>query len=94
MFTLQVLNPVALCEGDTKSSGAAPRPRSLDGLTVGLMWNSKRGGDTALDKAGELISNRYKNVKVVRYNGTKPFDKKLLEKATQECDVFVGPSAD
>ena len=94
MFTLEVLNPVARSEGETKVSGAARRPRSLDGLTLGLLWNSKRGGDIALAKAGELVSNKYKNVKVIRYDGTMPCEKELMERARQECDIFIGSSAD
>ena len=94
MFTLEVLNPVARSEGETKVSGAARRPRSLDGLTLGLLWNSKRGGEVALVKAGELIRNKYKNVKVIRYDGTMPCEKALMERAKQECDVFIGSSAD
>jgi len=94
MFTLEVLNPVARSEGETKVSGAARRPRSLDGLTLGLLWNSKRGGEVALVKAGELIRNKYKNVKVIRYDGTMPCEKELMERARQECDVFIGATGD
>ena len=96
MFTLEVLNPVARTEGETKRvvSKAARRSRSLDGLTLGLLWNSKRGGEIALDKAGELIRSRYKDVKVIRYDGTMPCEKQLMEKAKQECDIFIGSSGD
>jgi len=94
MFTLEVLNPVAQSEGETKVSGAARRPRSLDGLTLGLLWNSKRGGEIALVKAGELVRNKYKNVKVIRYDGSMPCEKGLMERARQECDVFVGSTGD
>ena len=94
MFTLEVLNPVAQSEGEGKASGSARRPRSLDGLTLGLLWNSKRGGDIALAKAGELVSNKYKNVKVIRYDGTMPCEKELMERARQECDIFIGSTGD
>ena len=96
MFTLEILNPVAQSEGETSKivSKAARRPRSLDGLTLGLLWNSKRGGDIALDKAGELVKNKYQNVKVIRYDGTMPCEKKLMERARQECDVFIGSTGD
>ncbi|HJN86421.1 MAG: hypothetical protein QF714_11915 [Dehalococcoidia bacterium] len=94
MFTLEVLNPVAQSEGEIKVSGTARRPRSLDGLTLGLLWNSKRGGEIALVKAGELISNRFKDVKVIRYDGSMPCDKELMERAKQECDVFIGSTGD
>jgi hypothetical protein len=94
MFTLEVLNPVAGSEGDIKVSKAARRPRSLDGLTLGLLWNSKRGGDIALVKAGELVRSKYQNVKVIRYDGSMPCEKKLMERAKQECDVFIGSTGD
>lgn len=94
MFTLQVLNPVAQSEGETKVSGIARRPDSLDGLTLGLLWNAKRGGEIALRKAGELICNKYKNVTVIRYDGSMPCEKELMERAKQECDVFVGSTGD
>ena len=69
-------------------------PVSLDGLTLGLIWNAKRGGDVALVKAGELISDKYQNVKVNRYDSTRPCEKKLLARAMQECDVFIVSTGD
>ena len=94
MFALEVLNPAAKTEGIIKVSKAAPRPNSLDALTLGLIWNSKRGGELALTKAGELISNKYKNVKVNRYDGSMPCEKELLKRAQQECDIFIGSTGD
>ncbi|MDP6549062.1 MAG: hypothetical protein QF659_03185 [Dehalococcoidia bacterium] len=94
MFTLEVLNPVAQSEGEIKVSGAAHRPRSLDDLTLGLLWNSKRGGEIALVKAGELIRNKFKDVKVIRYDGSMPCEKALMERAKQECDIFIGSTGD
>ena len=94
MFTLEVLNPVAQSEGEIKVSGTARRPRSLDGLTLGLLWNSKRGGEIALNKAGELISNKFKDLKVIRYDGSMPCERGLMERAVQECDVFIGSTGD
>ena len=94
MFTLEVLNPVAQSEGETKLSKAARRARSLDGMTLGLIWNSKRGGELALMKAGELVSNKYKDVKVIRYDGSMPCEKELMQKARQECDIFIGSTGD
>ncbi len=94
MFAFEVLNPVARTEGVIKVSRAAPRPNSLDALTLGLIWNSKRGGELALTKAGELISNKYQNVKVIRYDGSMPCEKELLQRAQQECDIFIGSTGD
>lgn len=72
MFNLEILSPLGQNAGDSNIGVAARRPNTLDGLTLGLLWNSKRGGDIALAKAGELISRRYKNVKVIRYDGSMP----------------------
>ena len=94
MVTMEVLDPVAKSEGETKVSEAARRPKSLDGLKLGLLWNSKRGGEVALDKAGELIKGRYKNVTVIRYDGSMPCEKELMKRAEQECDVFIGSTGD
>ena len=94
MFTLEVLNPNAQTEGDIKVSGAARRSKSLDGLTLGLVWNGKRGGEVALKKAGDLIKNRYQDVNVVFYNGTQPCEKKLIAQAIKECDIFIGSTGD
>lgn len=94
MFTLEVLDPVANSAGETKVTGAARRRDSLDGLTLGLLWNSKRGGDIALNKAGEFIKSKYKNLNVIRYDGSIPCDKSLLEKAQRECDIFIGSTGD
>ena len=94
MFALDVLNPVAKTEGVIKVSKAAPRPGSLDGLTLGLIWNSKRGGELALTTAGDLIRNQYRNVKVIRYDGSMPCEKELLKQAKQECDIFIGSTGD
>ncbi len=94
MVTLEVFNPNAMCEGDLKVSSAAHRPSSLDGLTLGLLWNGKRGGEVALKKAGDLVSSNYRNVKVIRYDGSMPCEKELLKRARQECDIFIGATAD
>ncbi len=94
MFTLEVLNPVAQSQGETNVTAIARRPGTLDGLTLGLIWNSKRGGEIALLKAAELISNKFKNVKVIRYDGSMPCENDLIERAKQESDIFVGSTGD
>jgi len=53
MYTLDVLAPEAVMQGELEGFGAAPRSPSLAGKRVGLVWNAKRGGDIALDRVGE-----------------------------------------
>ncbi len=94
MYTLEVLNPDAVMQGQIESHEMAPRDPSLAGKRVGLIWNAKRGGDIALDRAGEQIKKRYPDVEVIRFDGNMPCAPDLLEKAMQECDVFVGSTGD
>lgn len=94
MTELRVLNPEAVSQGDLKIFPPAPRPPTLDGKTIGLLWNDKRGGDVALLKLGKLIQQRYKDVKLVHYQGPRGYPKSLLEKAFEECDVFLGSTGD
>lgn len=94
MYNLDILHPVADAQGDHEISNPAPRPSSLDGLNVGLVWNAKRGGLEALDRTGELISNRYSGVTVRRYEGSQPCREDLLKQAIAESDVIVGSTGD
>ena len=58
MYRLEVMNPVAPVLGDVEATPPAPRPDSLEGKTIGLVWNGKANGDVALKRAGELIRRR------------------------------------
>ena len=93
MALLEVLNPVAATHAP-EAARLSPRPRSLEGKTVGLVWNGSPNGDVALKRVGELIQTRVKNVSVKFYSGTVPLHKALLQKAQQECDVGIGLTAD
>jgi hypothetical protein len=96
VFTLEVMNPVAGTQADQQTTTFEPAKRrgSLEDLTVGLIWNSKRGGELALDHTGRLLQGCYKNLRVIRYDGSMPCDKALLARARSECDVFVGSTGD
>lgn len=94
MYTLEVLNPEAVMQGDLQGIKPASRPSTLAGKRVGLVWNAKRGGDVALDRVGEQIRRKFPNVEVRRYDGNFPCPPDLLAKALEECDVFVGSSGD
>lgn len=94
MAKLTTLNPVAELQQPTVQSDIAPRPRSLDGLRVGLVWNRKRGGDAVLNRVGEELSKRYKNVSLKLYEGGIPAPSTVLDAAAEESDVVVGSSSD
>jgi hypothetical protein len=53
MSRLEILNPVArTMEFSVKP---APRLRDWTGVTIGLYWNIKAGGDCALDRTEQLL---------------------------------------
>jgi len=72
----------------------ATRPKSLDGLKIGLVWNRKRGGDAVLTRVGEELSSQYKNIELKLYEGGIPAPTAVLDQAAQESDVVVGSSSD
>jgi hypothetical protein len=41
-------------------------PASLEGKTVMLRWNGKHNGDLFLDRVGELLKEKVKDVKIVK----------------------------
>ncbi|MDA0597628.1 MAG: hypothetical protein O2921_00235 [Chloroflexi bacterium] len=94
MEKLVTLNPVAEMQLLAVQTDIAPRPKSLDGLKIGLVWNRKRGGDAVLTRVGEELSKQYKNVSVKLYEGGIPAPTAVLDQAAEESDVVVGSSSD
>ena len=95
MHLLEVLNPVAQQRGLMNSLGINERPETLDEKVVGLIWSGTHGGDVALKRAGEMIQERFKNVKVNFYTGGNyPAPPPIVKQAGEECDVVIGATAD
>ena len=72
-----------------------PRPRSLDGLTVGLLDISKARGDRFLDRLEALLGER--GARVRRYKKptfTKPAPIDLRRQIASECGAVVEALAD
>lgn len=68
MARLEVLNPVAkTMEFSVKP---APRLRDWGGVTLGLYWNMKAGGDAALDRAEQLLGERFPGLRFKRCTGS------------------------
>jgi hypothetical protein len=90
---LQVLDPTA----DVYGEGVEPlsaRLTSLEGKTLGLVWNAKPNGDVALKRTGELISERVPGLTVRFYSGSLPCSPELLRQAAEECDAVLACTAD
>ena len=95
MYLLEVSNPVANQRGMMNVLKPNARPSTLDGKTVGLLWSGTHGGDLALNRAGELIQQKYKNVTVNFYTGGNyPSPPPIVKQAAEECDVVIGATAD
>ena len=94
MYQLEVVNPVSPQQGEVSAFAYAPRPSSLEGKVIGLMWNGKAHGDDALKRAGELIKQRVPSVDIRFYSGALPFPDPIRNKAISEIDVAIGCTAD
>ena len=94
MYQLNVLNPVAPVLGEVNATPLAPRPSSLEGKTIGLVWNGKANGDVALKRAGELLQERLPGVSVKFYSGALPTPEFIMDQAKQEVDVAICCTAD
>lgn len=62
--TWTVLNPEGAIQ--VESLQLNPHPTSLEGKTVGLLWNSKENGDNFLNTIAEELEKNVKDVKVVK----------------------------
>ncbi len=95
MHLLEVLNPVAQQRGVINAFHASSRPDTLDNKTVGLLWSGTHGGDLALNRAGEMLQERFNNVSVNFYTGGNyPAPPEIVKQAGEECDVVIGATAD
>jgi len=84
----------------TAELGAADReplakPKSIEGLTIGLLDISKARGDVFLDRIDAQMQQR--GVKTLRFKKptfTRPAPTELLQEIAQQCDVIVEGLAD
>ncbi len=70
-------------------------PRSLEGLTAGLLDIRKRQGDKLLDRLEVLLSQRgIRGGRYAKPTYTKPAPAGVIEQVTGECDVIIEGLAD
>jgi hypothetical protein len=91
-----LLDPTS--EGLKDEYGLAPRKfRSLDGVRLGLLGNSKLNADKVLEAVGELISQRYA-VETVYHRMKPSFSRPVPDELKQEmlahCDVVIAGVGD
>jgi hypothetical protein len=95
MVKIEVLNPAGRIAKIEKKP-LAPRPPSLDGKRIGLVFNLKTGGDTLLARTAELLKERYKIADVKWFS--RPCcmapPPGYIEGAAEGSDVVIGAAAD
>ena len=75
--------------------GRAPRPASLDGLTIGLLDISKQRGDVFLDRIERRLGERgYRVLRFAKPTFTKVAPVDLRHEIAQQCDVVIEALAD
>lgn len=50
-----------------------PHPATLEGKTVALRWNGKQNGNHFLDRVAELLTEKVKNIKIVKVYEREPW---------------------
>ena len=95
MYVLDVLNPVAKQRAMESIKTINPRLSSLNDKTIGLVWSGTHGGDVALNRVGEMLKDRFRNVNTRFYTGGNyPNPPHILKQAAEECDAVIGATGD
>ena len=93
MTRMELLDPTS--ERRPAGRERAARPRTLAGLTVGLLDISKPRGDVFLDRLEELLAGR--GVEVLRFRKptfAKPAPAELRQEVASRCEAVVEALAD
>ena len=91
-YRLSVLNPMAATE--VMRGEPAARPASLDGRTLGLWWNTKKGGEVALERLAGHLGSRYPGLRVEWFSEHYPASAETLQAASERADIVIGATAD
>lgn len=68
-------------------------PASLDGKTVVLRWNGKPNGDKLLTRVSELLTEKYKDIRVIRLWETAP-ETAAISKSQEESEKLAAKIAE
>lgn len=92
-MTAEIIDPTQRPHTVSAAAPAvAPRPRSLNGIRIGLLGNTKRNADLILDAVGAQLAGRHDAVTLVPRTKTQfamPLPVDLIEELVRECDVVV-----
>jgi hypothetical protein len=86
------MNPVAKCTGGDVAP--APRLSTLSDKTIGIYWNTKAGGDVALQRVAEIIQKDFPGVRFNNYVHHPPTPSDMIEDMLSQCDAVIGSTGD
>ena len=93
MRAMTILDPTS--KSSARSAELAPRPSSLDGLRIGLLHNTKPGGDTLLRTISDQLSRDYKLKSVIWRSKPLPtVPASFVLEMSEQCDVVIAALAD
>ncbi len=93
---IEILDPT----GEPSPPAAIPyaaRPRSLEGMRVGLVENTKFNSDRLLLRIGELLKTEYGAAEARLWrkrNASVPAHEEIVEELRASCDVMVAGIGD
>ena len=80
-----------------EDTGIAPRPRSLDGLVIGLLSNNKPNSELLLRDVADLVKQQYEVKEVVEANKGShriPAPAEIITDLAERCDVVITATAE
>ena len=80
-----------------RDSTRAPALASLEGLTIGLLWNRKLNADRLLEETAGLLQSRFGGKVLpiaVKNNASAPAPAELLTNLSPECDYLITAAGD
>lgn len=82
---------------DSEMKLASRRYRSLDGLRLGLLGNSKLNADNVLNAVGDLLQEQYNIASVVhrtKPSFSHPAPDDIVEEMVANCDIVIAGVGD
>lgn len=85
-----LLDPTA--QSKRKEIVMAIRPENLEGKVLGVVWNTKPGGDILLGKFAEELNERFKLAQILSHKKRSPslgIDEESLNQLSVKCDLVI-----
>ena len=92
---MRLIDPTGSC--DIRHNIRAPRLDSIQGLTVGLLSNSKAKADVLLRETASLFKKEHECVildVIYKHNASQPAPRQLIDKLAKDCDLLLTATGD